>query len=76
MLYAGVRFIKGGIELKKVILKTLEVVIESALATMGATYLIAEMDWRIVLSAAVMAGAMAFLVGIKGLIKEKKEDRA
>ena len=62
--------------MKKVILKTLEVAIESALATVGATYLIADLDWRVVLSAGVMAGVMAFLVGIKGLIKEKKEDEA
>ena len=59
--------------MKKVILKTIEVVIESAVATIGAVALFSELDWRIVLSASGMAGLMAFLVGIKGLIKEKKE---
>lgn len=61
--------------MKKVIMKTIEVAIETAIATMGATYFITELDWGVVLSASVMAGVMAFLIGINKLIKEKKEDR-
>ena len=59
--------------LKAAGIRALKTVAQSALATIGTTALLSEIDWRIVISAAVLAGILSLLTSIAGL-PELKED--
>lgn len=59
--------------LKAAGIRALKTVAQSALATIGTTALLSEIDWRIVASAAVLAGILSLLTSIAGL-PELKED--
>lgn len=59
--------------LKAAGIRALKTVAQSALATIGTTALLSEIDWRIVASAAVLAGILSLLTSIAGL-PELRED--
>lgn len=62
--------------LKAAGIRALKTIAQSALATIGTTALLSEIDWRVVVSAAVLAGILSLLTSIAGLpeLKEDKND--
>lgn len=56
-------------------IRALKTVAQSALATIGTTALLSEIDWRIVASAAVLAGILSLLTSIAGLPELKEEEK-
>lgn len=53
--------------------RAIKTVAQSAIATIGASALLSEVDWAVVASAAVLAGVLSLLTSIAGL-PEIKED--
>lgn len=48
-------------------IRAIKTVAETAIATIGTSMIISEVDWRIVLSASLLSGLISLLVSIKGL---------
>ena len=55
-------------------IRALKTVAQSAIATIGTTALFDQVDWRVVASAAILAGILSLLTSIAGL-PELKEDQ-
>ena len=47
--------------------RALKTVAQTAAATIGTAVMISEVDWRMVLSAALLAGALSLLTSVAGL---------
>lgn len=56
-------------------IRALKTIAQSAIATIGTTALLSEIDWRIVASAAILAGVLSLLTSIAGLPELKEEDK-
>lgn len=54
--------------------RALKTVAQTAVATIGTTATLAEVDWKIVLSASVLAGLLSLMSSIAGL-PELKQDK-
>ena len=48
-------------------IRAVKTVAESAIAGIGTAAVMSEVDWRYVISAAILAGILSILVSIKGL---------
>lgn len=48
-------------------MRALKTVAQTAIATIGTTALLSEVDWRVVASAALMAGLLSLLTSVAGL---------
>ena len=48
-------------------IRAIKTVAETAIATIGTSMIISEVDWRIVASASLLAGIVSLLISIKGL---------
>lgn len=48
-------------------IRAIKTVAETAIATIGTSMIISEVDWRIVASASLLSGLISLLVSIKGL---------
>ena len=48
-------------------IRAIKTVAETAIATIGTSAVIAEVDWRLVVSASLLSGLISLLVSIKGL---------
>lgn len=61
--------------IKAATVRALKTIAQSALATIGATAIITELNWAVVLSTAGMAGILSILTSLKGLpeVDEKTE---
>ena len=57
--------------LKATLMRTIRTMAQSALATIGATALITDVDWKVVLSATLMAGVACIITCIAGLPEVK-----
>ena len=57
--------------LKAASIRAVKTVAETALATIGTTAIISEVDWRVVLSASLLSGLLSLLISIKGLPEVK-----
>lgn len=53
--------------LKAAGIRAIKTVAETAIATIGTSALICEVDWRVVLSASLLSGVLSLLFSIKGL---------
>lgn len=51
--------------------RAVKTVAETAIATIGTSAIISDVDWRLVLSASVLSGILSLLVSIKGLPEVK-----
>lgn len=47
--------------------RALKTVAETAIATIGTSALISQVDWRVVISASLLSGLLSLLVSVKGL---------
>ena len=55
--------------------RAIKTVAQTAVATIGTGAVISEVDWRMVLSASILAGVLSLLTSVAGL-PEIKEDAA
>ena len=53
--------------LKAALVRALRTVAQTAAATIGTAVMISEVDWRMVVSAALLAGALSLLTSVAGL---------
>ena len=53
--------------LRAALVRALKTVAQTAAATIGAAVMISEVDWRMVVSAALLAGALSLLTSVAGL---------
>lgn len=61
--------------IKAAAVRAVKTVAQTAVATIGTSAVIASVDWRMVVSASLLAGLLSVLTSIAGLpeIKEEKE---
>ena len=53
--------------LRAALVRALKTVAQTAAATIGTAVMISEVDWRMVVSAALLAGALSVLTSVAGL---------
>ena len=53
--------------LKAAGVRAIKTVAETAIATIGTSAVISQVDWRLVLSASMLSGFVSLLISIKGL---------
>lgn len=53
--------------LRAALVRALKTVAQTAAATIGTAVMISEVDWRMVLSAALLSGALSLLTSVAGL---------
>lgn len=53
--------------LRAALVRALKTVAQTAAATIGTAVMISEVDWRMALSAALLAGALSLLTSVAGL---------
>ena len=53
--------------IKSAVIRAIKTVAQTAVATIGTAYAMAEVDWKLVLSASVLAGILSLLTSIGGL---------
>ncbi len=64
------KFIKW---LKAASIRAIKTVAETAVATIGTSAVISQVDWKLVLSASLLSGILSLLISIKGLPELKGE---
>ena len=60
--------------LKSAGIRALKTVAQSAIATIGSAVALGAVDWRLVASAAVLAGVLSLLTSVAGLPEVPKEE--
>ena len=58
--------------LKAAGIRAIKTVAETAIATIGTSAVIAQVDWRLVASASLLSGLLSLLISIKGLPELKE----
>lgn len=53
--------------LKAALVRALRTIAQTAAATIGTAVMISEVDWRMVVSAALLSGALSLLTSVAGL---------
>ena len=53
--------------LKAAGIRAIKTVAETAVATIGTSAVLADVDWRIVISASLLSGLLSLLISVKGL---------
>ncbi|MBQ4120351.1 MAG: hypothetical protein IJD45_08195 [Clostridia bacterium] len=53
-------------------IRAIKTVAETAVATIGTTAVISEVDWKLVVSASLLSGLVSLLVSVKGLPELKE----
>lgn len=48
-------------------IRAIKTVSETAVATIGTSVVLSEVDWKIVISASILSGILSLLISIKGL---------
>jgi hypothetical protein len=54
-------------------IRAIKTVAETAVATIGSSAVLAQVDWRLVISASVLSGILSLLISVKGLPEVKSE---
>lgn len=54
-------------------IRAIKTVAETAVATIGTSVVISEIDWKMVVSASLLSGLLSLLISIKGLPELKEE---
>ena len=55
-------------------IRAIKTVAETAVATIGTSAIISEVDWKIVISASILSGILSLLISVKGLPEVKYEE--
>lgn len=58
--------------LRAALVRALKTVAQTAAATIGTAVMISEVDWRMVVSAALLSGALSLLTSVAGLPEAEK----
>ncbi len=58
--------------LKAAGVRAIKTVAETAIATIGTSAIISQVDWKLVLSASLLSGLLSILISIKGLPEIKE----
>ena len=53
--------------LKAAVVRAIKTVAQTAVATIGTSALMAQVDWRMVISASILAGVLSLLTSVAGL---------
>ena len=53
--------------LKAAVVRAIKTIAQTAVATIGTSYIISEIDWKIVGSASLVAGILSILTSVAGL---------
>lgn len=58
--------------------RAIKTIAQTAIATIGTSAVLSSVDWRMVISAAVLAGVLSILTSVAGLpeVKTESEDNA
>lgn len=64
---------KFKIWLKAALVRALKTTAQTAVATIGTAAVIASVDWKMVVSASILAGVLSILTSIAGLPEVKEE---
>lgn len=64
---------KFKIWLKAALVRSLKTIAQTAVATIGTAAVIASVDWKMVVSASILAGVLSILTSIAGLPEVKEE---
>lgn len=59
--------------LKAAGIRAIKTVAETAVATIGTSAVITEIDWKLVISASLLSGILSLLISLKGLPEVKTE---
>lgn len=54
-------------------IRAIKTVAETAVATIGSSAVLSQVDWRLVISASVLSGILSLLISVKGLPEVKSE---
>lgn len=54
-------------------IRAIKTVAETAVATIGTSMILSQVDWKLVLSASVLSGILSLLISVKGLPELKGE---
>ena len=57
---------------KAAAIRALKTVAETAVATIGTSAVISQVNWKIVISASLLAGILSLLISVKGLPEVKE----
>ena len=58
--------------LKAAVIRALKTIAQTAAATIGTTAVLSEVDWKIVISSALLAGILSMLTSVAGLPEVEK----
>lgn len=58
--------------LKAAGIRAIKTVAETAVATIGTSMMITEVDWKLVVSASLLSGLLSLLISVKGLPEIKE----
>ena len=58
--------------LKAAGIRAIKTVAETAVATIGTSMIITEVDWKLVVSASLLSGLLSLLISVKGLPETKE----
>lgn len=48
-------------------IRAIKTVAETAIATIGTSAILSQVDWKIVISASILSGILSLLISVKGL---------